>query len=189
MTLPSVLGLKAALLSAAAAGLLGLAGGAYAGYRWEHAIVLEERLAAAKATADAVRLAKEAKDRQFAVDLAAAVAEAAAQAKIAGFREALRMRIGDYVTPAQDARVCVPYGLVRVLNAAVLQTDPGALQLAPGQSDDACSPVKASVLADAIVAWLSVARANAQQLTALQQWVIDNRKAQEPTNDSARRPQ
>jgi hypothetical protein len=72
-------------------------------------------------------------------------------------------------TPADPPRIgCVSYGLVRQHDAAALGVDPDTLPLPAGSSDDACSPVTNSALADAISDNYAAARANAQELTDLQ---------------------
>lgn len=72
-----------------------------------------------------------------------------------------------HITPATDSRVCIPYGFVRVLDAAILGVRPDDLPLPTGASDDACAPVVASHLAAEIVANYGLARQNANQLDAL----------------------
>lgn len=116
---------------------------------------------------------------QHAVDMEAtqgAVAEAAAQNRIITRTITVTQEVPHYVTVQADAVSCIPYGLVRVLDAAALagpngSVSPGDLALPAGQSDDACSPVKASVLAASVVANYGTAAQNAEQLNALEAWV------------------
>lgn len=98
---------------------------------------------------------------------ASAVAEAAAQQKIVVHTKKVYEEVPIYVTPAQDARGCVTYGLVRVLDAAVTGRDPADLKLPAGKSDDACAPVAASDLARSVAGNYGTARQNAEQLDAL----------------------
>jgi hypothetical protein len=64
-----------------------------------------------------------------------------------------------------------------VLDAAALGVDPDTLSLAPGQSDGSCAPVKASDLAASVAGNYGAARANAEQLTALQNWIAAEAQA------------
>lgn len=119
--------------------------------------------AQAAATAQAAALQKQ----QDAITLSSAVSEASNQTRIITRTSTLIQKVPTYVTVQQD-RACVSYGLVRVLDAAVHGVDPSELQLPAGQSDDACSPVKASDLARSVAGNYGVAHQNAEQLTALQ---------------------
>lgn len=119
--------------------------------------------AQAAATAQAAALQK----AQDQITLSSAVAEASSQTRIITRTSTLIQKVPTYVTVQQD-RACVSYGLVRVLDAAVHGVDPSELQLPAGQSDDACSPVKASDLARSVAGNYGVAHQNAEQLTALQ---------------------
>ena len=58
-----------------------------------------------------------------------------------------------------------------VLDAASLGADPDALSLPAGQSDGACAPVAADVLAANVAANYGAARSNAEQLNALEAWI------------------
>jgi hypothetical protein len=99
---------------------------------------------------------------------ASAVSEATAQANLSAEHTHIIERIPTYVTPAQDASHCITFGLLRVLDATILAGDPAALPLPPGKSDDSCSPVTSSLLARQISDNYAVARANAEQLNALE---------------------
>jgi hypothetical protein len=126
---------------------------------------------AARAQVTALASALRRQKMSDAVSLAAAVADARAQQRILTRTVLLTKEIPIHVTPAQDARLCLPYGLVRVLDSAALAADPGRLALAPGQSDDTCASVKASDLARSVAGNYAASRANAEQLTALQGWL------------------
>jgi hypothetical protein len=65
----------------------------------------------------------------------------------------------------------VPFGVVRVYDAAILGADPAALSLPAGQSDDTASPVSASLLAANAAENYAACRANAEQLKRLEEWV------------------
>lgn len=174
-------GIQTYLIVGAVSAALAFGGGIWLEYNISRGDINALKLADATALTKAVEDKSTSLQQQYAVDLAAAVSHAAAVAKLEGYEEALKKRIPVYVTPHQDAIVCVPVGLVRLLNAAVLQTDPAAIELAPGQSNDACSDVKASLLAGAVVEWLSVGHRNAEQLNALIAWIKANHEAQKVT--------
>ena len=98
--------------------------------------------------------------------IAAASAEAAVQAsRVAALQQELD-GVQKHVTT--KAIPCISYGLVRVLDAAVLGVSPDALSLPPGKSDDTCSPITATELAVSIVSNYGAALGNAEQLAALQ---------------------
>jgi hypothetical protein len=106
------------------------------------------------------------------ITLTTAVAEAEAQKQIITRTVTLIQKVPTYVSPETDSRICVPYGVVRLLDAATLQTSPDAFPLPTGQSDESCSPVEASALAKGVIEnYLNVCEANSEQLTQLQFWV------------------
>lgn len=156
-----------------------ISGGAYAGYRWEAGTVATLKLEAAQERAQAVSLAAQSQKAQDTVALTAAVSEAKAQAQIVTKTITLTKEVPRYVTVRQDAIVCIPVGLARVLRAAAAGSDPSAVELAPGQSDDACSDLTASEVAGWFSGYAGASQANAEQLTALQAWIVANHQAQE----------
>lgn len=138
--------------------------------RYESLVAADAR-SQTKAVADAAA-------KQKALDgsgLKAAVVEAGAQDHIVTRTITLTKEIPTYVTVTQDAAAsapgarpgCVSYGLVRLLDAAVLHVEPAALALPAGQSDDSCSPVEPSALASSVAGNYGVADQNAEQLNAL----------------------
>jgi len=78
-----------------------------------------------------------------------------------------------HVSVQSDAGCVVPWGVVRLLDAAASGAglDDVAAAIAPGQPDDAASDVKLSQAVALLAADLGIARQNAQQLTSLQQAV------------------
>jgi len=152
------------------------AAGGYATYHFEESKVLAVQLADAKDYAAALDLQNKAVKSADAESLKAAVAEAAAQQKIVTVHQVITEKVPVYVH--DKALPCIPFGLVRVLDASVLQTGPDALPLPAGQSDDACAPVDANALAQAILANYSAAEGNAEQLTAVQGWITAQKAAQ-----------
>ena len=158
---------------------MGSAGGAWVGYRFESGKVTAIQAADAEAETQAVKAADTNRAAQDAVTLASALSEAQAQEKVVTITQTVTKEIPAHVPPAVDATVCVPFGLIRLLDASALQADPDSLSLPTGQSDGSCSPVKASALAQSVIDNYGVAQANAEQLTALQAWVLADQKAQE----------
>lgn len=122
--------------------------------------VAEANLAAAQKSL-ALTAAQEALSQQT------GAAEGQAQAQIITRTNTIIQKVPQYVTVTQD-RACVPYGLVRVLDAAALGLDPADLQPPAGQSDDACAPVTTSDLARSVAGNYGVARQNAEQLNGLE---------------------
>jgi len=155
---------------------LALVGGTvYVTHHWDSASY--EKLVAAQATAQAKAVTAQA-TKQKALDTtgtAAAASDAQAQVKIVDHYITVTKEVPTYVDKKQDlaavapgaAPGCISYGLVRLLDAAVLGVDPSTLALPAGQSDDACSPVEPSALAEGIAGNYSVAEQNAQQLNDL----------------------
>lgn len=167
-------GFQGILIAAGIALAVGLAGGAYAGYRWE--LGTYETRVAADATAQSAAEAIAFKKGQ---DLAAAnqkagTDDAAAQQVIVDHYHTITKEVPVYVTPAQDAHACVTYGFVRVLYAAERGIDPATIPIASGQSDDACTDYDLSALATDLAADFQAANANAQQLTDLEAAVVTN---------------
>jgi hypothetical protein len=75
-----------------------------------------------------------------------------------------------YVSPKAAAACVVPWGLVRLFDAAASGADPAGLRdrIAPGQPDDAASDVGLPEIAALLAADLGIARENAQQLEHLE---------------------
>ena len=96
--------------------------------------------------------------------------QAAQKAIIIRYRT-LKQEIPVYVPPATDRDFPVSWGVVRLFDAGATGLDVSAFPLSAGQSDDGASPVEASELAAAIVDNDAAARANAQQLSDLQNWI------------------
>jgi hypothetical protein len=72
---------------------------------------------------------------------------------------------------------CVPYGFVRVLDAAASGRALAGLALPAGKSDDACAPFDWNAVARSIVSNYFTARANAEQLNQLVTLLQDEQKA------------
>lgn len=124
------------------------------------------------------------KAAQQAVKLAAAeaklthehsAAESKAQSTISADTSERIREVPKYVTTYRD-RACVPYGLIRVLNASVYGVLPEDLHLPAGKSDDACAPVSAADFAGWIIDNFGRAKANAEQLDALNAYLVAREK-------------
>lgn len=149
---------------------LGVAGfGVYEYGSWLEKQKAQAVLAATQA-ADAARAAQALKSlaAQDKLSQDNAVAEAKGQARIVVQTQTLTKEVPTYVTVTQDRSDCVPWGVVRVLDAAVLGVDPAQLRLPAGATDDTCSPVKASDLARSVAGNYGTAAQNAEQLNALE---------------------
>lgn len=175
--IPGFSWVKAAVFGLGALALV--SGGAYVGYRWEAGTVATLKMQAAQERAEAVQEAKQSDDAQAKVALNAAIAEAQAQTRIITNTVTITKEVPKYVTVHQDAIVCIPVGLARVLRAAAAGSDPSAVVLAPGQSDDACSDLTASEVAGWFSEYAGASVGNAEQLNALEAEVVKNHQAQE----------
>ncbi len=91
-------------------------------------------------------------------DRAAISAEAAEQTRIIVRTRTLQQKVNVYVPVSSP---CVPWGVVRLHDAAVLHVDPGSLQPPAGQPDDACSDVAPRAFVDTVIANYGTADANA----------------------------
>lgn len=195
--LPSVLGIKAALISGAVALLVGFGGGAYAGYRWEHGVVLQERLDAAKAQSKAVTAALEKQKKLGASGIEAGYRRGLSE----GLQQSLTLKlvmgvpanvtlVQDQAAAASDHAGCITYGFVRLLVAGQRSVEPDTLALPAGQSIDACTGLAPSALAATLAADLGVAAQNASQLNDL---IAEVRRQgaiiEEQPNERSRRPQ
>jgi hypothetical protein len=78
-----------------------------------------------------------------------------------------------YVSASSDAKCILPWGAVRLLDAAASGADPAGLRdrIAPGQPDDAASSIALSDAVALLAGNLGAARQNAGQLEHLQRAV------------------
>lgn len=120
------------------------------------------------ATAQAARIGK----AQAEAGRALAKDQARRQAQIRWREKIILQEVPVYVSADADARYPVPWGVVRVLDAAALGVRPSELPNPAGEPDDAASSVAASDLAAGVSAnYVGVCEANAEQLRGLQAWV------------------
>ena len=82
-----------------------------------------------------------------------------------------------YVSAKSDALCVLPWGAVRLLDAAASGADPAfvAAAVAPGQPDDAASDVKLSEAVALLATDLGRARDNADQLKHLESAIGESR--------------
>lgn len=126
---------------------------------------LQYKDAAAKA-AEAARVEQAALDQ---VSTDAATKEIATQKQLADQAQAQLARVKVHVTAGPGN--CITWGLIRVIDGALLNIDPNDLQLPAGAADTGCAPIKAPRLANNIVANYAVAARNSEQLFALQAYL------------------
>lgn len=155
----SVAGLVATLLVVAS--LVG--GGAYFQHRIDANATSKLEASYQAAQTKAVTAAAA---RQKAMDdnaLSASNAETATQRRLAASAQAQFT----YLKSHPVVTACIPLGLVRMLGAGGLGVAPSDLALPAGKSDSSCSTLTSNNLAQIIVGSYGRARANAEQLDAL----------------------
>ncbi len=140
-------------------------------------------LADAKAQAAALQL----RAQQAARGEAAAQAHASAQARTQAQIQTVIEKVPVYVSQKAASACVVPWGLVRLFDAAASGADPDDVRarVAPGQPDDAASDVGLPEIAALLAGNFGVARQNAGQLEQLREAVADESAAWE---DSQRAP-
>lgn len=174
LPIPNVFGLKGVLIGCAVSVVLGGAGGAYLGYKFEHGRYVELQLADAKAMQAAIL---DAKDKQHRIDLGNqedAVAEAYFRGKMDGTIVNLKSGAPLNVTITQDQQAaaadhagCITYGFYRMLVAGERIVPADSLDIPDGQSVDACTALVPSELATALAQDLADGTANGHQLNGL----------------------
>jgi hypothetical protein len=122
---------------------------------------LSYKTAEAKAVAEAAAEQKANDDAALAAASKEAQVQQQATAAVQQELASVKNHVSVTVVP------CIPFGLVRVLDAAVFGVAPESLNLPPGKSDNSCSTVTVNQLAGAIVKNYGNARANAEQLNAV----------------------
>lgn len=101
---------------------------------------------------------------------AQARAHAARQARTETQIRTVIEKVPIYVDAKSDAACILPWGFVRLLDAAASGADPDTVRaaIAPGRPDDAASDVTLSEAVALLAADLGIARDNADRLTRLQ---------------------
>jgi hypothetical protein len=148
------------VLLAVVGGLVGA--GAYGQHRLDEDSL--DKLKASYATAEEAAVAKAAATQKQVdqISLNAAATETAAQTALTTHLSQEPVYVIKTV-----ASNCVPYGLVRVLDAAASGRITASLTLPAGKSDDACAPVTWAALERSVVANYYTGLANAEQLNRL----------------------
>jgi len=118
---------------------------------------------AAKAVVDVV-------SHQAAVSQRVAVSAQAAQDRVRTVTRTLIQEVPTYVAPETDARFALPWGFVRLHDAAAAGLALPATPQGPAEPDDAPSDVPVSAAAGVIVANYGACDADQARLAALQEW-------------------
>lgn len=143
--------LSSLLIAGAASLLIGMGSGGYIAWEMQAGTIATMKAADAKQEATNVTIAANTQKKLDTNALAAAQADAAKQAAIAATTRGQIEKVTVYVTKTQDAHNCVTWGLVRVYDSAALGADAASLAIPAGVTDDTCSPIVSSVLAQGIV--------------------------------------
>jgi hypothetical protein len=100
-------------------------------------------------------------------------AHAAQQARTETQIQTVTEKVPVYVSAKSDAACILPWGFVRLLDAAASGADPDLVRaaIAPGQPDDAASGIALSEALTLLAADLGIARENAGQLEHLEKAV------------------
>lgn len=85
-------------------------------------------------------------------------------------------KVPEYVTLETDTRFAVPYGFVRLHDAATLGSAP-AVPDASAPPNDAASPVAFSAVTSTVTDNYGACRADQERLTSLQLWIATQAKA------------
>ncbi len=130
----------------------------------------------AQAQATALQAALDEQKRLDGIATAAAQREAASQAAMTAHVKRQLAEAKRHVVVQNLSRTCVPYGLVRVLDAAASGRLAERLSLPARKSDADCSTVGWADLAGSIIGNYGTSLANAEQLNALIRFYRDVRK-------------
>lgn len=154
----SSLAMKA--IGAAVIAAMAFAGGMRLEYKIESGKIAQLQLSYAQAEIHA-------QQKYDATALNAAKAENDAQTKLTSQGNIQIAEVQTHVITKVIASNCVPYGLVRLLDAAASGRTTNSLLFPTGKSDATCSAIKWDALGRSVVGNYYVARANATQLNGL----------------------
>jgi hypothetical protein len=121
----------------------------------------------------AARLAKAETMAEEVLTVQAEARELAAQARIVYVTRTLQKEVPGVITQQMDRSFPVSTGFVRLHDAAATGVDVSQISDPAGRPDDAASDLKSSAVISTIIANYGAARGNAEELTALQQWIRD----------------
>ena len=159
-------GIQGILIAAALSALLAGAGAWKVTHTYDSAkyVTLQRDYATAQTRAIA---AVQARDKAaLAVNDAAVAENATVQNTITTHTVTLIQQVPHYVHETSVSN-CVPFGIVRVLDAQIYGVTPDQLPLPAGSTDDSCSPLGWPAVASALVADLGTCKQNAEQLNLL----------------------
>ena len=156
------------LIGGAMLAIVSFGGGYWLSHRIDASTISDMKLANAQALNSAIKASASAQQAQDKVIENAAVKEAQAQIQIQTVTKTITKEIPKYVTVKGDTVSCIPVGLERLLYAAASGTSADSLQAPTGQSADSCSDVSATEMAGWFKDYSDAARANAEQLNALE---------------------
>lgn len=159
---------------AVVAGLVG--SGAYVEHQVDEGTIQSMKVAEATAAQQAEAKALAQQQAYTSIANAAAQKQTADQQEISNGIQTSLAAVAPVVKTV--ATNCVPYGLVRVLDAAASGRNPADLSYPTGQSDNACAPTSWAAVGRSVVANYYTARANADQLTGLVGFFEAAQKAQ-----------
>lgn len=135
---------------------------------------LELSYQTAMAQAESAALAEQKRQDQLATD--AATQEIAHQATLTAAVQRQLSEVKKHANVQMVSAKCVPYGFVRLLDAAVFGSDAASLPLPTGRTDASCAPFTWDALARAVLANYGAARSNAEQLDALNTFLRSAKK-------------
>jgi hypothetical protein len=143
------------------------------GFKAQVAALTQQLGARDLADARAQAAALTARQAQINAGEAAAKTHAVAQAATESQIQTVLKEVPVYVTPKAAAACVLPWGFVRLLDAAASGADPADVRarVAPGQSDDAASDVGLPEALALLAADLGAARQSASQLEQLEKAV------------------
>lgn len=148
-------------------GLLAATGAAVTTHKLDLGTINGLKLAQANAVIAAENKARAQQQAYDAIAVTQAKQEATDQAARADQAASQLHEVEFHVSTKVVASNCVPFGLVRVLDAAASGRIVNALSLPAGKSDDACAPLTWDALARSVVGNYYTARANEGQLNHL----------------------
>lgn len=158
-------GIWSYLAAACVGALIAGSGAGYVVHRIDQGAIAALKLADQQAQTQALRQAGAIRRSEDQANLDAALAEAKAQAAIVTRTHTITREIPVHVP---EARPCIPYGLVRLLDDAARGGDTAGAPAPAGQPDDSCAPLSWRAFAGELADDYASGRANAEQLNALE---------------------
>ncbi len=141
--------LASKILAGVAIAAICFAAGGYAGYRWELGSYNSLKTQIANESIKNLQKGEELQKKLDETNKTIAVKEARTETKIVYKTKTIVKEVPIYVTKEIDRKFLMPCGLIRLRDAAILQTSPANLKASVCGRDDQASPIKASTLAQA----------------------------------------